>query len=188
MANQNTLPPLELVPRSAPLPSIRALGEEFARMVRADVRRTGQRTPNGRFPQPASTLYELGRDDADVRGLSLATVGSAIAVLAQASAVEPGAVEAMFIGWMAWALALAPEAANCYPTEWARETRQGAETDVAQARALPAVETLDLPSIDQAQAEIREHIARLLRCDAALSQQRRVVQAARADRRRGMHA
>ncbi len=188
MTNQNPLPPLELVARSAPLPSIRALGEEFAHMVRREVRRTGQRTPNGRFPQPATTLYELGRDDADVRGLSLATVGSAIAVLAQSKSVEQGAIESMFIGWMAWALALRPQAASCYATEWAQETRQGAETDVAQAEALRAVEQMDLPALERAQDEVRQHIAQLLRCDAALSAQRRTVESARQARRAGMRA
>ncbi|BAH39325.1 MAG TPA: hypothetical protein DGD08_01940 [Gemmatimonas aurantiaca] len=175
MTNQSGAAVLE---RPRPL-SVREAGEQFAAMVRQDVRACGQRSPAGRFPQPAGAFYEMGRDDADVRGLSLSVIGCAIIAIAQSPATDPGALEALFFKWLAWAESYRPDTPDCYATEWQRETRQGAETDVAQARALRALELLDLPGIDAALAENAEQGASLRRMSARLHVMRREVVALR---------
>jgi hypothetical protein len=164
--------------REAERAQLRATGLEFDQFLRTEIDLVAHSGPQ--VPAPRELFYEIGRKE-DQRPMSIATVGAAVRAIAaspQVTDVRFFAFAAHVAGWICSLRALPVESLTAH---WARETKEQADADVAQAAALRAVETRDLAALDAAIAETTQHLSETQRLCARLIAARRDVLIARRD-------
>ncbi len=151
----------------------RSIGREFDLMLRTEVTAMASRCPE--VPAPRQLFYDVAPDRA--RPASMAAMGQAIAALAADPELPDLELMRFAEHVIAFMLSLRPmpeiSLANC----WERETRIQASADIAQARALRALETKDLAALDAAISESSAHLAEQQLLTARLIAARRQVNA-----------
>lgn len=157
--------------------ALRARGEEFDQHCRALIRTVAH--SGQQVPAPRQFFYDLGR--VDDRPASIASIGMAFAALAQSRWISDSDFYATAEAVATWIRSLRPVTTESLACCWERETRAQAEADVAQARALRALETRDLPALDAAISETADHSSEVHRILDLLMATRRDVTNVRRD-------
>jgi hypothetical protein len=157
-----------------------AVGQEFDDFLRRSVHRMAHQCEQ--VPAPSQLFYDIAPERG--RAASMRTIGAALAALAKCPTLPRGALVAFGNQLLAWFLSLQPMAAEAMMATWEEETKAQARADVAQARALHALETRDLAAIDGAIEETSQHLTETQRLLARLVAGRRTVIA---DRRESLH-
>jgi hypothetical protein len=155
---------------AAPSATAVRAGEEFDAFWRREIREISHSGPQ--VPAPRQLFYDIGRDE-DRRPLSMGRVGQAIQALADSPLITDRVFHAFAEHVAAWIRSLRAGSADCLMARWEQETLAQADADVAQAKALRAVETHDVPALDAAIAETAEQLAELQRYFASLIAHRR---------------
>ena len=111
------------------------------------------------------------------RSASMAAIGKALAVIAADPQLPTGELQRVGEHLFAWLLSLCPMPEQALSCAWETETRSQASADVAQARALRALETLDFAALDTAIIETTAHTAAQQLLTARLLAAKRTVNA-----------
>ncbi len=165
---------------AADAPSATAVraGEEFDAFWRREIREISH--SGAQVPAPRQLFYDIGREE-DRRPLSMGRVGQAIQALAASPLISDSTFDAFAEHVAAWIRSLRPNTADSLVARWELETRAQADADIAQAKALRAIETKDVAALDAAIAETSEHLTEGQRLLAQLIAARRIVLTTRHD-------
>jgi hypothetical protein len=160
MRNQNFARRLE-APGTSPMapprrPTLRPKGEELEQLLIAIIRRIAGSLKGG-VPSPSQLFYDLAREDA--RACSIASCGQAIVALAMDPRVGEAQLIELELAFSGWLDSLRATSVTSLRTQWERETTAQAEADIAQCRAVVAIELRDPCAIAAAIDETREHLA-----------------------------
>lgn len=162
--------------REAERAQLRATGLEFDQFLRAEIDLVAH--SGAQVPAPRELFYEIGRKE-DQRPMSIATVGAALRAMAKSSVVSDVRFFAFAEHVALWICSLRPLPVESITALWARETKEQADADVAQAAALRAIETRDIAALEAAIAETTQQITETQRLCARLIAARRDVLIAR---------
>lgn len=177
MSHQNTRRGVEADGAPSARRQLRALGEELELMLVHEVDRVVH-TETKHVPAPRQLYYDMLRTDGRTP-VTVANLGAALAGLSRTPAIADHVLSTIGALVTAWLFSHRQTADGCLSDHWAHETRAQADADVAQARALTALERRDLPAIEAAIEETTQHIAELQRFAARLIATRREIVSAR---------
>lgn len=177
MANQSTRRGVEAGGAPSARRALYALGTELEQLLVHDIDRVVH-TETKHVPAPRQLFYDLLRQDGRTP-VTVAAVGAALSAIARTPAIADRVLVTITEHFGAWLLSHRDATPGCLTTHWASETEAQAEADVAQARALTALERRDLAAIEAAIDETTQHIAESQRLAARLIATRRAIVEAR---------
>lgn len=133
--------------------ALRDRGVEFEHLMRHELDAAAHSARE--IPEPKQLHKDLARG----RAASLVTYGAALASLAMSPDVSDARLMRILLKLMAWVGSMRPRVKRSLLDAWELETREQAEADVCQARALTAIQRKDRAALARAIDETTDHIA-----------------------------
>lgn len=156
-------------------------GDEFEEILREEITKLAHACKVMPWPQASFLDAQPQRH----RPLSLKKFGTLIVALAKDPSLPGELLPAFGNRLLAWICSLQPRQGESLAAIWEAETRAQADADVAQARALRAIETRDLAAVESAIDETTQNLTHTQRLLLRLTTARREIIAAR---RSSLHA
>jgi hypothetical protein len=125
---------------------LRPYGQDFDLLMRAGVLKMARSC--GQIPEPAQMFYDVAPERG--RPPTVATLGTAIAAVAQSPKLPDNALEEFCVHLVDWVRSIRPQPDRDAHALWSLETHAQAAADPWQALALRAIETGDVVLMERA--------------------------------------